>query len=588
MKRFIKTSLYALALLSAFAPASFAQNSGTNTAQNITQGVGQKIRLGCYGDSRCGNSSIFAGLATGVAYPQANMLGRGIQNWASFFSHGMITIDYGAGYYALFTNSVVKITLTANGSNYSSSPSISVAGCTGTYQANVVNGQILSVSILTQTAACTGANPAAVTITDSTGSGAAAFATISNGGSLGGPGENTTQILARLPDACSDGNNAELLIDGTNGVTTGESLATMEKNVTSTISGLINCGKFVVVMTQAPRSTSAITSAQQLQLYAFDNWLRKYVRQYEGINNTVTNVALLDPTPYWTDPTSTSGAAYTNCFYDAQTHPGSGCAMQAGWNLYQILAQKFGLTGYYNDTARTDLYDATNNVEGALATVPVIIATGGTVSAPCTGTLTSGYTLARSGSATTTCTASIEGPLTSTTRSDGLPGNRQVLTVSAGSGTSSEHYVVFSPQITLASLGVSTGDMLQASMDIELSSTTKFTDVALQMQCVDNSSVVWASTTSGTYGLYTDYFPDSTQANSFSTSRPFTLSTPISHPGPGNGLGTNTIPGAFVVPANCTKLALGFVFGIDASGGVASAGFTAKWTNPIVRKVLNP
>jgi len=543
---------------------SIASVVGASKAIGIWRGV----KLGCFGDSRCAGGYYDAAAGSYGTYPLTYTAGRGITQWAQFFSRGLISLDYSSGYTAQYSAGAVKFTVTAGGTGYTN-PTITEPDCTGTPGAvTLLGGAITDIAIGKQTGTCS-ASPEPLTITDATGTGAAAFATVTNGGSLAGSGENTTQILARLNDACNDGNDAELVIAGTNDLTTSVPVATTKANLQAIAEGLMKCGKFVVMMTQAPRSQTAITAAQQLVLYQIDNWIRSYVREEQAQNPSgYSNINILDTTPIWLDASSSTGAPLTNCFYDA-THPASGCAMTAGYILFQILQARFGLYGLSEGTARNDLYDATNNPFGALNTSPYMAASGGTVNSPCTGSIATGYTLSRSGSASTTCTASLEGAAASGTRSDGYSGSRQVLVVSAGSGTSTEHYVIFTPNTTTASLGVNTGDKLWAQVDMELSGTTKLNQIYMDLKCLDSGNTVVAKAVAGRDGQ-DDVYPDSTALGGFTTSRPFTLIT--KKPG-------------FTVPSTCSKLAMDISIGVDASGGAASAGFTAKWTNWAIRKM---
>lgn len=541
--------------------------TGSSTVVGAARKMGtwKGIRLGCFGDSRCANGYYYATSGAYGTYPLMYSEGRGIGQWAQFFSRGLLTLDYSTGYGPVaYSGGAAQVTVTAGGSNYSNSPSVSATGCTATFTPTVAGGVITSVAIASSTGSCA-SSPTTLTITDGTGSGAAGFVTVSNGGSLGGPGETTTQILARLNDACNDTNDAELVFAGTNDVTNSITVATTESNLQQIYEGLMKCGKFVIAVTDAPRNQSSVTSTQQLQIYAVDRWKRDYVKERTSVNSSIySNIQILDVAPLWGNANDSNGAQNTNCFIDG-THPASGCAMVGGFETWGKLKQRFGLTPQQTGSSqRNDLYDATNNPYGPLATSPYMAASGGTVNSPLTGTLATGYTCSRSGSATiATAALAIEGPAGTGTRTDLYSGNRQTLVVSAGSGTSSEHYTCFTSTYTLATLGISTGDKLQAKVDLEISGTTKMNELYMDLKCVDNSSVVQARAVAG-HDVVGDYFPDTGTLDAFSTANEFTMMTP--------DIG-------MTVPVACTKVFMDLVFGIDASGGAASAGFTAKWTN---------
>ena len=174
------------------------------------------------------------------------------------------------------------------------------------------------------------------------------------------------------------------------------------------------------------------------------------------------------------------------------------------------------------------------------------------------GNLAGGYTLARnSGSAAGTITQSIENPW-----SNGQAGTRQVVTFSLGSGTATEQWMLYTPNVFPVVYGITSSDIGATKyfmeMEVELSSIAHFTGVSVQF--VGSGY----STFNGLNGAGT------AQTVAAQTGEPIVWPN-------NNRIFLRTTP--LIIPSLATYIAAKVFINFDASGGAASSTATIKFNH---------
>lgn len=184
------------------------------------------------------------------------------------------------------------------------------------------------------------------------------------------------------------------------------------------------------------------------------------------------------------------------------------------------------------------------------------------------GGTTDGGTTAWHYIAAGSCTLSFD-----TSQGDGLTHNRFVFGFSNGGVTTGgsnqlrfKIYPTTSPAVGGAN-PIQVGDRLRVSIDVEVTGSANMNQLFLTLQCQDTNGQVSAASQDGQdtqLGNYTqDYFYPSTDLHrGMNAATPFRMST---------------MPGSFVVPSNCTKVASNFYVGWDATQ--AGAAGTVKIYN---------
>lgn len=546
-------------------PAVSTSTNGIGTFLSKTTIQRPGIRVQAFGDSEDNACTSYANANTGYGTNVPVDLYEGLCElvWANRLLGAQLNFDTTKGYGPAFYNQgPLKIVISSPG-NYSVAPTgATLAGAT--LAAPVMSGSgVASIAITAATATCT--TGAAVTLTGGTGTAATAYALCGTGGTISAVGATTTQMTNYVADAVAAPVDVIFMHGGTNDVATSVALSTIEANLTSIWQQIMASGKTVVYFSPAPRSqVSGFTATQQLVLYNLTQWARSYINgQSSKRPSNYGNILFIDREPECTDNTSSTGAWLAICSDDG-LHLSEGGAYIMGYKLAQSFKPLIGNFGQYFSTSLTDLYNASNNPGGILNGVEAFFTTGGgTATSPCTGTVNGSWSLTRlSGSATgTPCAASIE-----TSRPDGFSGNRQVITTSLGSGTSTEEFSLLST-ISTASLNVTPGvDNLQVTLYLEMSGMVNFNFLDVKAICQDSGFDSLAVTEDG--GNPGDLLPASTALYGPSASAPFTLKTP-----------------PIVCPVSTTQVSIEFLFGYNGSGGAASATGVLKMTNFSIRKV---
>ena len=527
-------------------------------------------RIQAFGDSR----SAYCGLNVTVtsstfAYPSIRYPSRSPIAWANRFLRGWLNMDLTLGYQGAFQG-VQSIKVVNGGSNYTA-PTIGFSGVgTGLTFGTpvVVGGVIKSVPITSQ-----GINFTiipTITISDTTGSGANLQAVCGGTGTFGVTGETTTQCINRLPDILAAPVDIVFVNIGTNDLVNSISASTTKANLQIIFDTLIQAGKFVVYSPDQarnywlPLTGTAITNARH-QLYDVKKWVYDYARLANSKNpNNSKRIIIADYEDFWVDATSSTGDPLAIMTSDG-LHWSAASAQIAGWRLAQQLAPLLGINSFApaNIVSQADGYDATYNPQGVLNFGWLMNATTGSPTAPLTGTRAGNWGFYRnSGSSTGTMACSVE-----TARTDLLSGNRQVLTLSVGGGTSTEQYVMGINSTAIASYNINVGDTIVAECDMWLSGHANVNRLSLQLQFLATATVI-------AEGFDGDNNTDTiSNAGAFMAlngdATPMTFKTP-----------------PVVVPATTTNVIFQATLGVNASGAANSATAVWKIGNFRIRKVL--
>jgi hypothetical protein len=365
-----------------------------------------------------------------------------------------------------------------------------------------------------------------------------------------------------MRDACAAPVDVLVMHGGTNDNGAGISVAQTEANLVqiwTTLMGPACGGKTVVYFSLLPRNY-AQGAAAYFQLAALTRWARQWIAGEQALRPSgYGNIIFIDREPECTDQTSAAGNFTSDCSADG-LHEGVWGPWKLSWKLAQALKPMLGNFGAYISTSQNDTYDATNNPTGALAMSPFYTMTGGTVNSPCTGSVPSGWQIARyAGSATgTICAGSTE-----STRSDLISGSRYQITQSLGSGTSSEYFELQpNNNFTPATLGVTLGtDAVFSQVWVEISNVANVTSITLNTTCEngggatvqESQDAIWPANSGTLYGP--------------STSLQFPLITP-----------------PIVCPVGTSYIGENLAWTFNASGGAASATMTMKLANFTTRK----
>ncbi|MEI6730106.1 MAG: SGNH/GDSL hydrolase family protein, partial [Pseudomonadota bacterium] len=409
-----------------------------------------------------------------------------------------------------------------------------------------------------------------LTGTDGTGSGANLQAVIGGTGTLGVGGETSTQTLNRLADIVNSPADIVFICSGTNDLTNGISAATTKANLQTIFDTLIGIGKFVIYCPDQARSWWSTLTAPQIinarrQLYNVKRWACQYAILANSTNiNNSKRIMIVDGDDFWVDATSSNGDPQTIMTSDG-LHWSQASAQAMGLKMAQQLAPLLGLYGNppANVVSQADVYDATYNPDGVLNFGWLMNATSAAPTAPLTGLKAGNFNAFRvSGSATGTMACSVE-----TARTDGLSGNRQVITFSLGTGTNAEKFSFGITNSLLSAYSINVGDTIVVECDMWLSGQANVNVLLLELNITNGVSTIMQAYDGDTTrsvlpasGAYLALSGDST---------PMTFKTP-----------------PIVIPAGATNFTCYATIGLDASGGAGSATAVWKIGNFRIRKVI--
>lgn len=244
---------------------------------------------------------------------------------------------------------------------------------------------------------------------------------------LGVGGNTLAQIADRVGSvlAMSPRPSWCIVQGGTNSISGGDTLANMKALAKYIIATLQGSGIIPLMLPITPRTVAGITTAKNLILCAYNNWLREYCHATPG-------VAFVDVTNLMSDWTNAAGDPLANYTFDG-LHP---TALGAYW-MAKPIADFFNATLPAYETKLMhpqDYYDAVNNPGGNLLHTAAVndgllAGTAGTNTAignfTPSGNVATNWisTRAAGGTSTSTGVATKENPRTDTNTPQGNVGN---------------------------------------------------------------------------------------------------------------------------------------------------------------------
>lgn len=557
------------------APLSYLQNiSGRNG-----------LRIASFGDSRIGNRAVASSVAGGgYSYPVWLYTSSDYLAFANALTGGRLNTDPVAyGYSGGIYRSLLKVVVGVGGANYTAPTVTSNCPSATLGTPTLAGGAITSVPV---TNAGTGncPQPPTLTITDSTGSGAVLVPVVQGLGSFGQGGESACNSQYRVSDVTATNADVVLVQDGTNDVgfgATGQATAVCLQNI---VKAIVLSGKRVILGNNLPRGAvsgvGSITQTQGQYLNDLDRIMRLWSSGVAGLNSDqrLQGVALFDEALACTDETSSTAyplQAYSTTLPDCMPdglHLGYAGAVIHAQKLLATL-QSWGISfAPSSNVGPYDTYNATYNPGGYLNSNPLFTGITGTAGTGCTGTVATDFTISLAGgTSNATCVASIE-----TARTDGISGRRQVITVSATTGSGTLAYYKINTTHGLSTFNLSVGDPVYVEGDVEISHSLKMTQIQMDITFLNAGSTTLQDCAWGaTYGTQ-GYYADDAVLGSL---------VPVSGQ-PGTPFHPITPRGATVcqVPANTNAVSVSLILGADFSGAANTAAFTAKLANLTLRK----
>lgn len=302
----------------------------------------------------------------------ASKIGQSYLTWAEIYGLGSIVFDMSTGEIG-FKNSFIDAAFSTRGSGYLSAPTVTLQnGSTAT--ANITNGSISSFSIT---------NPGQQTSSSITFSGgsptvaAVASAVTGGNGAFGVPGCLVADAVLRLPRAVASRAGNFVVHVGTNDIPANTTYANIISGLKTCYETLMAAGKNVVAMCITPRSSaSPLTTAQIITLLQVNDWIRAYCAGSPWANPLgYTNIALADPTVYFTDQTSLinnnvggfSATSFGNVTVDG-LHPSIRGGQIEGWCVARAMQKFVGPPPLMEARSATvaDAYDPVLNPYGNL------------------------------------------------------------------------------------------------------------------------------------------------------------------------------------------------------------------------------
>ncbi len=403
--------------------------------------------------------------------------------WANRLTGQRINISLTEGYVG-GNGALYKVNIYTSGAGYSAASTFTTSGSgsgatVGTPVVNA-NGGLVSLPV---TAGGSGYSGSGVAIACATncGTGAGIIGIVGGSGQFGNGGETSQQAYARIPDLEAVAKPGDLVfVDlGVNDPAAGLTLAQSEGFMKQVFDRLLADGYYVIYFKDGPHSATggltgtALLNAQRQDL-ALMKWVDAYARQNTLYNaNGYPHLLVIDTQAEATN--AATGAPNATWTQDG-LHRTQVWGYVTGYKLAVQLRALLGLQpGAYGNEGPLDVYDATYEPFGSLSPNPNMSGTGGSISGSWTGTVASNYQA--NGSLTGTggsAAASLE-----TTRTDGLSGQRQVLTVvcPTSGGSDTQTFYLSQPSFVSLTSNVANGDRLVLEADVEPTTVTGLTEL---------------------------------------------------------------------------------------------------------------
>jgi hypothetical protein len=500
--------------------------------------------LSCVGDSECqqGTVSIPVGALYTVGTYQIGTFANSIVGWLGVVSGGGLVVDFANQSYPGSYNGLYYVRFLTRGTGCPANRTVTITPSTPTA------APINTPANLTFVTDSSGNTPVAGTTIYETvganqGSGYAANPSFSinatcsmpptfgyaltGSGSYGVNGDTTPNWLARIrAEVCAAKPDWAINVIGTNDVDQQTlSEGQIDANTLAGLQSEQSCGIRTILLGIAPRviGVGGWTQAMDQERLRINAWRRNLALVTQnGVIASTTGLASYGGLPYpviyvdvdhlWNDPTQSGATAGNPAFADTidglhQSAIGAFYEALSAWNQMRTFFPQ-GQADVAN--TQNDIYSSSTNPAGnLLGTQGLFLGTTGTANAPCTtssGTATN-WNIQESGNAAMSCVGTIE-----TTRTDGLPGQRQVVTISDAGGAATDK-VTLADFLSLSS-NLSTGDQIYFEGDLDLSNLNQVENVGCQL-FETNSGVSQAADTtfSGTTTGYSSTYPNFNSAN---------------------------------------------------------------------------
>ncbi|MDI9847571.1 GDSL-type esterase/lipase family protein [Rhodoblastus sp. 17X3] len=502
MKKFLAALLSSTVFSApALAAAPAIPPSYVNPSVLLRQVTG--LTASCAGDSTCWTGNISNPAGSAYAYNNVNFWVGSQANselgWLAAISNNGVVYDpvtfgfpgsWGGLLYAVpLTPGVCtpNATLTITPSAPSGTPANAASAFTVTTDAN---GYVQQVGQKITPATQGSGYVAGVTFAVSGGSCSTAITwtwALTGSGSFGTPGDTTAGMLYRIRnDVCANPPDILFIEADTNDITAGNSYATIIANLQASVQAAQACGvQRVVLAPLTPRNngTGGWTVAMDQMRIHVNGWSAAYAQMSRKAANGAAQVVSFDVDHLWTDATNSNGNPLAAMTYDG-LHPSPQGAFF--WSLAAYAVVKNWLApNAYMPNSYSDYYHATNNPAGNLLQASgtpwgLFYGATGTANGGCTPSANVGtaWTVSGSFTGTPTCTASQE---TNGNRTDGLSGQRQVVTVSDVTGGTNEQFSISNFYNYSANLTIGT-DLIFGQVDLDLSnqSNTEYVGFAVQ------------------------------------------------------------------------------------------------------------
>jgi hypothetical protein len=496
--------------------------------------------IACVGDSECqqGTVNIPVGsvYTTATGY-QIGTFANSIIGWLQVVSGGGFVVDfanqsypgsYNGLYYVRFltrgTGCPANTTVTITPSTPTFAPINTPANLTFTTDANG-NTPVVGTTIFETAGANQGsgyaANPSFTINKTCTVPPTFGYA-LTGSGSFGVNGDTTPNWAQRIQtDVCKAKPDWAINVIGTNDLTGG--VLTEAQINANTLKGLQYeqaCGIRTILLGIAPRviGVGGWTQAMDTERLRINAWRRNLalVTQAGNIASTlglgaigglVYPVIYVDVDHLWNDPTQSGATAGNPNFANTidglhQSSIGAFYYALAVWNQVKTF---FPPGGPNIPNTQNDVYNATNNPAGnLLGTQGLFLGISGTATGPCATSsgVAANWNIQQSGNSSMSCVGTLE-----TTRSDGLPGQRQVVTISDTGGTTGDK-VTLADFVSL-SANVSAGDQLVFEGDLDLSNLNQVLNVGCELfETNSGTSQAASATFSGSINGYSSSNPN--------------------------------------------------------------------------------
>lgn len=308
---------------------------------------------------------------------------------------------------------------------------------------------------------------------------------------FGVSGETSTQIAARLPNVLGSDASIVITMNGRNDLsgTIGDALFNNYVAQNQTMwDAILKSGKQVWALPML--SAEITTQTTREMLWRFQAWVKQ--QAFSGRKN----FTVLDPNPYWVNPTDANGAAKSGYAYDdPDTHP----TLQGAYYVTKPIAAwvnnrlpPIGVTcasvaDLYSTTNRLGNLSANGMLTGTTGTTSGTGGTGGAIS----GNVPTSSVLAHivNGGSLTNLTTTTTQP----TLSDGRPAFKMALAASTYTGAGSSAVNAASRVTLRQTLGTLTrfaaGDKIFAEAQIDIDANAAHcTGIETQLQITDGGT----------------------------------------------------------------------------------------------------